>query len=157
MPSPCDLCPASGGPLSPMAAGKGCCLLTPRPTPLFVGQRCRGKVPQIRTEMYFLAILEARSPRQRCRQDWFLLMSLFWHLYCLWVLISSSFFFFFNKFIYFYFWLRWVFVAAHRLSLIAASGNYSWLRCVGISLLWLLLLRSTGSRHTGFRSCGTRA
>ena len=31
--------------------------------------------------------------------------------------------FFFNKFIYF--WLHWVFVAAHGLSLVAASGGYS--------------------------------
>ena len=54
-------------------------------------------------------------------------------------------------------WLRWVFVAAHRLSLVAASGSYSWLWCVGFSLRWLLLLWSTGSRHVGFSSCGTRA
>ena len=31
------------------------------------------------------------------------------------------------------------------------------LQCAGFSLRWLLLLRSTGSRHTGFSSCGTRA
>ena len=37
-------------------------------------------------------------------------------------------------FIYlFIFWLRWVFVAAHRLSLVAASGGYSSLRCAGFS------------------------
>ena len=54
-----------------------------------------------------------------------------------------------NKFIYFYFWLRWVFVAAHGLSLVAASGGYSSLRCTGCSLQWLLLLRSTGSRCAG--------
>ena len=56
-----------------------------------------------------------------------------------------------------YFWLRWVFVAARGLSLVAASGGYSLLRCVGFSLRWLLLLRSTGSRRMGFSSCGTRA
>ena len=44
-----------------------------------------------------------------------------------------------------------------RLSLVVASGGYSSLRCAGFSLLWLLLLRSTGSRHVGFSSCGTRA
>ena len=33
-------------------------------------------------------------------------------------------FFFFLRFIYL-FWLLWVFVAAHRLSLVAASGGYS--------------------------------
>ena len=40
------------------------------------------------------------------------------------------------------------------LSLVAASGGYSSLRCVGFSLHWLLLLQSTSSRHTGFNSCG---
>ena len=55
------------------------------------------------------------------------------------------------------FWLRWVFVAVRGLSLVAASGGYSSLRCAGFSLLWLLLLQSTGSRRVGFGSCGSRA
>ena len=69
-------------------------------------------------------------------------------------------FFFFNKFIYFYlfyFWLHWVFVAARRLSLLAASGGYTSLRCVGFSLQWLLLLWSMGSRYAGFSSFGSWA
>ena len=40
-----------------------------------------------------------------------------------------------NKFIYFlfiYFWLHWVFIAACGLSLVAASGGYSSLRCGGV-------------------------
>ena len=37
------------------------------------------------------------------------------------------------------------------------SGGYSSLRCAGFSLSWLLLLQSTGSRGTGFSSCGSRA
>ena len=40
-------------------------------------------------------------------------------------------------------------VALHWLSLVVVSGGYS--------LQWLLFLRSTGSRHVGFISCGTRA
>ena len=40
------------------------------------------------------------------------------------------------------------------LSLVAASGGYSSLWCVGFSLRWLLLLWSTGSRRVGFSSCG---
>ena len=36
--------------------------------------------------------------------------------------------------------LWWVFVAAHRLSLVAASGGYSSLKSAGFSLCWLLLL-----------------
>ena len=42
-------------------------------------------------------------------------------------------------------------------SLVVARGGYSLLRCMGFSLWWLLLLRSTGSRHGGFSSCGSRA
>ena len=67
---------------------------------------------------------------------------------------------FFNKFFNFLFicfWLRWVFLAAHGLPLVVASGGYSSLRCVGFSLQWLLLLRSTGSRCKGCSSCGTWA
>ena len=68
---------------------------------------------------------------------------------------------FFNIFIYFilfiYFWLRWVFLAACVLSLVAASGGLLFVACVGFSLCWLLMLRSTDSRHAGVRSCGSRA
>ena len=45
-----------------------------------------------------------------------------------------------------YFWLCWVFVAVHGLSLVAASGGYSSLQHAGFSLQWLLLLWSTGCR-----------
>ena len=54
-----------------------------------------------------------------------------------------------NEFIYFYFWLRWVLVAARGLSLVAASGGHSSSRCAGLSLSRPLLLRSTGSRSAG--------
>ena len=56
---------------------------------------------------------------------------------------------FFNNVIYF--WLRWVFVAAHGLSLVVVSGGYSSLRCAGFSL------QSMGSRRVGFSSCSTWA
>ena len=52
-------------------------------------------------------------------------------------------------FLFYYFWLHWVFVAACGLSLVVVSGGYSSLQCAGFSLQWLLLLRSTGSRHVG--------
>ena len=61
---------------------------------------------------------------------------------------------FLKKFIhlFIYFWLHWVFVAARRLSLVAASRGYS---------LWrLLLLWSTSSRAHGLQSLqftGSRA
>ena len=60
-------------------------------------------------------------------------------------------------FLFIYFWLHWVFVAARGLSLVAVSRGCSSLRCTGFSLWWLLLLWSTGSRCTGFSSCGLRA
>ena len=51
------------------------------------------------------------------------------------------FFFFFDKFIY--------------LFIFGCVGSSLW--CVGFSLRRLLLLQSTGSRRTGFSSCGVRA
>ena len=51
---------------------------------------------------------------------------------------------FFNLFIYI-FRLCWVFIATHRLSLVAASRGYSWLPCAGFSLQWLLFLWSTSA------------
>ena len=74
---------------------------------------------------------------------------------------AHLFFFFFKLFIYLFLaalgLCHWVFVAARGLSLVAASRGYSSLWCAGFSLWWLLLLRSTGSRHAGFSSCGTWA
>ena len=65
---------------------------------------------------------------------------------------------FFKNFIYLciyvcMYWLRRVFLAARGLSLVVASGGYSSVWCAGLSLRWLLLLRSTRSRHAGFSSC----
>ena len=45
-----------------------------------------------------------------------------------------------------YLLLRRVFFAACGLSLVMVSRGYSSLRCPGFSLLWLLLLQSTGPR-----------
>ena len=61
-----------------------------------------------------------------------------------------------NFFLFFYFWLRWVFVAACGLSLVAVSRGYSSLGCTGFSLWWLLWLQSMGSRW-GSSSCSTWA
>ena len=55
-----------------------------------------------------------------------------------------------HSFLFFYFfWLRWVFVAVRRLPLVAASRGYSSLWCAGFSWWYLLLLRSMGSRCAG--------
>ena len=54
---------------------------------------------------------------------------------------------FLKRFIYSFYillLLRWVFVAAHRLSLVAVSGGCSSLQCVGFTSRWLLLLQSNG-------------
>ena len=72
------------------------------------------------------------------------------------LITKTSIIFFINLFIYL-FWLRWVFIAVYRLSLVVVSGGYSSLCCAGFSLLWLVLLQSSGSSHTGFSSCGTQA
>ena len=56
---------------------------------------------------------------------------------------------FFFKYLFIYLWLCWVFVSVRGLSLVVASGGHSSSRREGLSLSWPLLLRSTGSRHTG--------
>ena len=65
---------------------------------------------------------------------------------------SSNFGFFFNLFYLFIFGCVGS-LLLHGLSLAVVSGGYSSLWCTGFSLRWLLLLRSTGSRCTGFSSC----
>ena len=57
--------------------------------------------------------------------------------------------FFFFKYLFIYLWLCWVFVSVLGLSLVVASGGHSSSQCAGLSLLWPLLLRSTGSRRAG--------
>ena len=52
-------------------------------------------------------------------------------------------------YLFIYFWLCWVFVSVRGLSLVAASGGHSSLRCAGLSPSRPLLLRSTGSRRAG--------
>ena len=43
-----------------------------------------------------------------------------------------------------FYWLRWVFVAAHRFSLVVASRDYSLLQCAGFSLQWLVFVVEHG-------------
>ena len=69
---------------------------------------------------------------------------------------SHSLYIFFFLF-FFFLGLCWVFVGARGLSLVAVSRGYSLLPYAGFSLWWLFLLWSTGSRHMGFYSCGSRA
>ena len=71
------------------------------------------------------------------------------------LLFTLQHFFLINLFIYL--WLRWVFIAVHRPSLVAVNGGHSSLQCMGPPLRWPPLPWSTGSRHMGFSSCGTQA
>ena len=60
----------------------------------------------------------------------------------------------------FYFWLCWIFIAVHGLSLVAVSGGYSSLRCAGFSLRCLLLLQEHGLQAHGLQQlwlAGSRA
>ena len=71
-----------------------------------------------------------------------------------------------------YFWLHWVFVTEHGLSVVAVIKGSSLLQCTGFSLWWFLLLQSRGFRSAarvfsryslwapgcaGFSSCGSQA
>ena len=62
-----------------------------------------------------------------------------------------------NLFIYFYFWLCWVFVAAHELLSSCSEQGLLFVEVHRLLVGWLPLLQSMGSRHVGFSSCGTRA
>ena len=50
-----------------------------------------------------------------------------------------------------YFWLCWVFVAARRLSLVAAGGGLLFVEVCGLLMRWLLVVAHRLS------SCGARA
>ena len=60
-------------------------------------------------------------------------------------------------YLFIYFWLHWVPAAVRRLPPAAASGGHSPLRCLGSPPRRPPPLWSTGSRRTGFSSCGTQA
>ena len=65
---------------------------------------------------------------------------------------------------YFFFWLRWVFVAAHRLSLVVVSGatprcSARASHCCGLSCCgaWALGAQASVVAALGLSSCGTQA
>ena len=77
---------------------------------------------------------------------------------------SQSLSFFFNKlkkyiYLFIYLWLHWVFVAMHRLSLVAASGGYSSLWCAGFSCCGARALGAPASVAVarGLSSSGSQA
>ena len=67
------------------------------------------------------------------------------------------FFFFINSFIYLFFWLHWVSVAARRLVPSCGERGLLFVEVRRLLIGLLLLSQSTGSRRAGFSSCGTRA
>ena len=56
----------------------------------------------------------------------------------------SIFFFFLKIYLFIYFWLRWVSVVVRGLSLVAASGGYSSLRCRGLLIAVASLVAEHG-------------
>ena len=76
------------------------------------------------------------------------------------VLLLNTFIIPFASFLFYlfiYFWLPWVFIAACGLSLILGSRGYSSLRSTGFSLWGLLLSSSMGLGGASFNSCDARA
>ena len=61
------------------------------------------------------------------------------------------------KALFIYFWLCFIFVSLHGLSLVVVSRGHSLVWCTSFSLQWFLLFWSTGSRRMGFSSCGSWA
>ena len=82
-------------------------------------------------------------------------MYFFTHL--LYLFMRSNFIFFnFLKFIYLFLAALGLHCCAPAFASCGKRGLiFVW--CTGFSLWWLLLLRSMGSRRTGFSSCGIRA
>ena len=64
-------------------------------------------------------------------------------------IIRMCFLFFFLGKVFFFFLAMLGPRFVRGLSLVAASGGHSSSRCTGLLLSWPLLLRGTGSRHTG--------
>ena len=60
------------------------------------------------------------------------------------LLLESVFFFFFKIYLVSSFWLCWLFIAVHGLSVVAESGSLPWLWSFGFSLQWVLLLQGMG-------------
>ena len=83
-----------------------------------------------------------------------------------WFFCLILFFGFGNHWLFFFFWhlknFFYLFLVAlgfhccAGFSLVAASRDYSWLRCAGVSLWWPVLLQSTGSRRADFSSCSSQ-
>ena len=62
-----------------------------------------------------------------------------------------------NFYVFIYFLLCWVFVAVQAFLQLHQARAILQLWCASVSLWWLLLLWSLGSRHMGVSSCSTQA
>ena len=65
------------------------------------------------------------------------------------IVVDNEVFYFFNYLFTFYFWLCWVFMAVHGLSLVVVIRGYSLVVVLGL----LCVARALGCMH--FSSCGT--
>jgi len=63
----------------------------------------------------------------------------------------------FDRFLFVYFWLFWLFLATCGLFLVEVSGGYSLAAVRGLLIAVASLAWRTGSRAMGFSSCGMRA
>ena len=66
---------------------------------------------------------------------------------------SQSVFIFICKFVFVYFWLRWVFLAALRLSLFAVSRDCSAVACIGSGTLQLSVVMAD-EVYLSYGTCG---
>ena len=119
---------------------------------------CYGLCQRVFCLCFPLGILKMDPrPKRKTRNDKTLGVLLFLVLRLGLGSILSLFIFYFYEFILFiYFWLPGSLGCTWAFSSCSERG-YSLLRCTGFSLRWLLLLQTTGSRCTGFSSCGTQA
>ena len=62
-----------------------------------------------------------------------------------------------KKITFFNLLLCWVFVSVLRLTVVAVSWGLLFVVVHGLSLRWLLLVRSQALEHVGFSSCGAWA
>ena len=73
------------------------------------------------------------------------------------MLFRSECIFFLIIYLFIYFWLCWVFVSVRGLSLVAASGGHSSLRCTGPLTSTASLVAEHRLQTRRLSSCGSRA
>ena len=109
------------------------------------------KNPSVSQSLPWLCLLARHVPRGEPSFGVTIVCIIFWSVIILYIYIFI--------YLFIYFWLRWVFVAACRLSLVAVSGGYTSLQCTGFSCCGARALGAWTSvvvAH-GLSSCGLQA